>query len=196
VSLEIEQKARLRKTCPATVLALALLISAMIGIQCTKFGTADPYPNFYTKITIESPQNTTYNVNTVTLNFSVESLNLFSYLNFSYSLDGQDLRAIENISTVSQDFIPINPGVYGTTLTGSLVFSNLTGGWHNITVYQIKYSATPDPPNGEIICSTSVKFLIVLEQEHFPTVLVAGASVASVAIVGVGLFCYFRKRNR
>lgn len=80
-------------------------------------------------------------------------------------------------------------GKENVTLTGNITLTGLSSGLHNITVY-----AKDSFEN--IGASEPVTFTVAKEPESFPTTVVAAASVVSVAIVGVGLFCYFRKRNR
>jgi hypothetical protein len=153
-----------RKTHLAMAFISMLLLSAAAGTQFVSLGKANPLPMPYTNITIESPQNTTYPVNTTTFIFFVETDWLLPY--FFYSLDGQQLKSIENMTTVSKERLnpDSNPPMYRRTLKGSCVLSNLSEGWHNITVYQI-YSARgdysiEDPQNGEIIYSANAKFII------------------------------------
>lgn len=191
--------AEIRKTYPAAAFVLTLLFSALAETQLVNLGKANPLPELYTRMTIENPKNTTYTTNTIVLNFSVESVSFFSRRNFSYSLDGQELKPIESISVVSQEFIPISPGVYNETLKGSCVLSNLSEGWHNVTVYLIRDSSTADPQYGEPLQLASTAFMIALpkvrEPEPFPTTMVAVASGAIVALIATGLMVYFKKRN-
>ena len=174
-----------------------LMISIVAGAMFVNLASANPLPRFYTRISIASPQNTTYSVNTITLNFSAESRSALSWLNFCYSLDGQELRPIESIETISEDLIPINPGIYERDLKGSHVLFNLSEGWHNITVSQIRYSSTDDTLNGDDTQMAFMQFLIALPsvQEPFPTTLVAVASGASAAFIVAGLLVYFKKRR-
>ncbi len=72
--------------------------------------------------------------------------------------------------------------VVNTTLTG------LVHGAHNVTVYAWDEA-------GNVGASETVAFTIA-EPESFPVVPVAAASAASVAVMGVGLLVYFKKRKR
>jgi hypothetical protein len=70
-------------------------------------------------------------------------------------------------------------------VTGNITLSGLPIGQHNITVYakdEFENTGT----------SETITFNI---EESFPTVLVATASAASIAIIGVGLLVYFKRRN-
>jgi hypothetical protein len=83
----------------------------------------------------------------------------------SYSLDGQD----------------------NVTVTGNVTLSGLPNGAHNLTVYVTDRSGN--------VGASETMFFDVDVPESFPAVPVAAASGASVAVVGVGLLAYFRKRN-
>jgi hypothetical protein len=84
----------------------------------------------------------------------------------SYSLDGQ-----ENI-----------------TAAGNLTLTRLSNGVHNVTVYAADEA-------GNMGASEAVTFTVAVP-EPFPTELVIAASVATVAVVGVGLLVYYKKRKR
>jgi N-acetylneuraminic acid mutarotase len=82
-----------------------------------------------------------------------------------YSLDGQD----------------------NVTLSGNTTLAGLPYGSHNLTVY-----ATDAAVNTG--ASDTITFTIT-KPETFPTALVATASGASVAVIGIALLMYFKKRN-
>jgi parallel beta-helix repeat protein len=84
----------------------------------------------------------------------------------SFSLDGQ-----ENV-----------------TITGNTTLTELSNGNHNVTVY-----ATDE--RGNTGTSETIYFSVDAP-EPFPTAPIAAASVASVAVTGVGLLVYFKKRKR
>jgi hypothetical protein len=86
---------------------------------------------------------------------------------FTYSLDGQ-----KNV-----------------TISGNTTLTDLPYGEHNVTVY-----ATDKVGNNG--ASKTISFTIPEPPEPFPTMLVAAASVAATAIVGVGLLFYFKKRRK
>jgi hypothetical protein len=83
----------------------------------------------------------------------------------SYSLDGQD----------------------NVTVAGNVTLSGLPNGSHNLTVYVTDRSGN--------FGASETMFFDVDVPEPFPAVPVAAASGASVAVVGLGLLVYFRKRN-
>jgi len=150
----------MKKGAVPLTLIVALLITAGAGTELVNFGMANPIPELYTKLTIESPQNTTYNVNTVTLNFSVESLSFFQWRHFSYSLDGKELKRIANLTVDSEEFIPVNPGIYSENITGNCVLPDLSEGLHNLTVYLIRDASTADIHYGEIVPLANASFNI------------------------------------
>jgi hypothetical protein len=73
-----------------------------------------------------------------------------------------------------------------TEISGNTIITKLTLGQHNLTLY-----ATDDAGNTGV--SQTIHFKVA--EESFPTLPVAVASVASVAIVGAGLLVYFKKRK-
>jgi len=77
-------------------------------------------------------------------------------------------------------------GQENVTLTGNTTLSELANGLHNITVY-----AKDEFENTG--ASETISFSV---EVPFPTTLVAVASTASVAAIGVGLLVYFRRRKR
>jgi N-acetylneuraminic acid mutarotase len=77
-------------------------------------------------------------------------------------------------------------GQDNVTFGGNTTLSGLPNGSHNLTVY-----ATDQ--YGNTGASETVYFNV---EVPFPTTLVTVASVATVAVVGVGLLVYFRRRKR
>jgi hypothetical protein len=74
------------------------------------------------------------------------------------------------------------------TINGNTTIAGLSSGVHNITVY-----ARDEFEN--IGASEIISFSVAEEPEPFPAAQVAVASAATVAVVGVGLLVYFKKRN-
>jgi N-acetylneuraminic acid mutarotase len=74
-------------------------------------------------------------------------------------------------------------------ISGNITLTGLSYGLHNLTVY-----ATDVADNTG--SSETINFTIAKEPEPFPTAPVAAASVAIVAVVGVGLLVFFKKRKR
>ena len=125
-------------------------------------------------IPILSPINKTYTTgNTTTASIPLDFTVNENVSKVAFSLDGQD-----NISIAGN-----------TTLTG------LSVGSHNMTVYAQDLA-------GNTGASETVNFTIAAkpeprpEPEPFPTTLVATASGASTAIIGITLLWYFKKHKR
>jgi hypothetical protein len=72
------------------------------------------------------------------------------------------------------------------TISGNVILTGLSNGYHNVTVY-----ATDE--FGSTGVSKITRFTVEVP-EHFPTTLVI-ASVTILAVVGIGLFVYFKKRK-
>jgi len=87
----------------------------------------------------------------------------------------------ESVSQISY----VLDGQENVTIAGNTTLSGLTDGPHNLIVYA-KDAA------GNIGVSETGYFSVKVP---FPTAVVAAASAASVAVIGVGLLVYFRKRN-
>src|SRR3972149_2461919 len=188
-----------RKAFHQTALVLALLLSALAGNHLVNAVKANGYiPEPTSQMTIGNPVNKTYYVNTTTLEFHVAT----SYwdLNFFYSLDGQDMKKVENLTTFTKEDLNAgkNPSVYLTTLKGTCVLGNLSEDLHNVTVYQISY-VYGNPLNEQTVYSASTQFNIATLPEpeqtepevSFPVVPVA----AAVAVGGAGLLVFHKKRK-
>ena len=198
------------------VLAVAFIIPLLIALAAGINGVwvkANFLPTPNTEMMIESPQNKSYTVTTITLNFSVETN---SALHFFYSLDYNELKPIENLTIVSEELLNWIPPCtyYRKTLIGSCIFSNLSEGSHRLTVYQLYYS-TEDPRTEDVASSASANFWITIPTEvpefkspwsppttppvhppqPFPTPWLI-AIMATVFVLGSGLLFYFWKRKK
>jgi hypothetical protein len=145
-----------RKTSALT-LALALLFSAVAGAQLSLSVRAQPSP--YTRptipiITIESPTNRTYHINSLPLNVTIGTRNNYDEITegmttvimVTYKLDEQPSRPIGNKTSVGY-WYGINPihagyvlGEY-TNFSTSTVLSELTEGLHTLTA-RVQYDGT------------------------------------------------------
>jgi len=118
-------------------------------------------------VSVVSPENKMYDVNNVSLTFTVSKPTSW----IGYSLDGQ-----QNV-----------------TIKGNTTIAELSNGLHNVTVYA-------NDTLGNTGMSETIYFTIAFERdprqpsEPFPTTLVI-ASIASVAVIGIGLLIYFKKRR-
>jgi hypothetical protein len=167
--------------------------------------------NFYTPPAktvwnVQSPLNSTYVTNYLTLRFSVET-NLG--LLYFYSLDGQERREI-NTTTVSKVPLPEYPPFIDGTLwnrrteQGNVTLPYLSEGYHTLTIYQIYPLSPSHPEDGNVVSSALINFNITSnspltpspepQSEPFPTTLVL-APIATVAVIGVGLLVCFKKRK-
>ena len=115
-----------------------LLLSTYVGTKLILSTTANPInsPGIYCKISIQSPANKTYNVNAITLNFTV----LTNQYNkgFFYFLDEQATVEVEQIQFVGEETISDHdswPAYAGYAFQGEAVLSNLPDGLHNLTVF-------------------------------------------------------------
>jgi hypothetical protein len=155
-------------------------------------------PTANTRIEIDNPTNKTYTNNTISLEFYVWQA--FRWLNFFYRLDGNEMKAIENLTVTHEfDLNPAkNPSFIVTNLRGNCILSNLSEGWHNVTVYQIGDFPADSPEDGEILRSATTDFFIGREpppSPQFPIPFVATVTTLTVVIIA-GLLIYARKRSR
>jgi hypothetical protein len=110
-------------------------------------------------VSILSPENETYDSSDVPINFTVSE----TVSQIAYVLDGQENMTIDGNSTLTE----------------------LSNGYHNVTVY-----ATDEA--GTVGASETVYFSV---EVPFPATMVI-APIASVAVVGIGLLLCFKKRKR
>ena len=113
------------------------------------------------RITVLSPQNTTYTSSEVELDYTVNEV----ASEVLYCLDGKQNQ----------------------TLTDSLTLIGLEEGFHNVTMYAADLAGNAAEPK--------TLFFNVDLPEPFPVATVAAVSGTSVAIIGVGLLVYFKKRK-
>jgi len=151
-----------------TALALTLILtlfSVTFGVQAVKVAKANPIyiKPFYCRISIQSPQNRTYNTEHILLNFTVKiNREVFDSYPFFYILDGQDGQSsvkVEEIQVIGQERISNDVPTSGNisyapyteyTLWGQAVLSSLSDGRHNLTVFMgadwvISNQASVDP---------------------------------------------------
>ena len=116
-------------------LIVVLLCSFVAVTHFVEEGKSNPIPYPKVEIAIENSQGNTYNVSAFPLIFSVEQTNLDSELNFYYSLNGQELKPIGNVTTVKEESYPLYPGIPVITLRGSCFLFNLSEGQYSLIVY-------------------------------------------------------------
>lgn len=76
-----------------------------------------------------------------------------------------------------------------TGIDGNITLNGLASGSHNITLYAKDKSENTGS-------SETIDFTVAKEQEPFPAIAIAAASVAAVAVIGAALLVYRRKRTR
>jgi hypothetical protein len=138
-----------RKALTLTVI-LALLFSAEAGMQFVNRARAETLGPIVmrdstNKVAIFYPQNETYNVNSILVNFTVVMRG--NCFDFGYSLDEGAVIRVENITKISESgWIP-----YVTyTFRGSVFLANLSEGSHSITVYEgCQFQGIPENPSLE-----------------------------------------------
>jgi hypothetical protein len=121
----------------------------------------------------------TFTVDTSSPNVSVLSVENKTYGTSEVPLDFTVNELFSQI-TYSLD------GLDNVTVAGNATLTGLSDGEHNITVYATDIA-------GHTGVSETVYFSVKVA---FPTALVATASGASAAIIGIGLLVYFKKRKR
>ena len=139
--------------------------------QYTPFGYGTPDPSYDgtpPEIAVVSPENKTYYTGGVGLNSTDVEL---------------DFTVNEPVFSVHYEL----DGGTAVEISGNTTIAGLAIGVHNVTVSAFDAA-------GNMGVSETV-FFAIAEPEPFPTVLVATASGASVAIIAVGLLVYFRKRS-
>ncbi len=174
--------------------SLAILLALTVAVaQLSLSAKANMYiPEPETKIEIDNPhQNEICTNSTITLTFYVRQASW--WINFSYSLDGQEIKIVENLRTIKVYYLN---GIPIADLRGSCVLGNLSEGWHNVTVCQLgPYYG--NPKLAKVVHSAFTQFRIAGQQpsESFP-IAVATVSGASIAAVAAGAVVYWTKRKR
>jgi len=172
----------MKRTKLALVLILSLF-SAMLGVQVVTVTKAAPPTS--SGIGIISPANTTYTHGLLSPKVMMVSLVARnSGISMTYSLDGKSNVTIPLV-------IQGHDLSFQAAITGSVTLPELAEGSHSIVVYA-------NDTAGNMGASETSFFTIIQEtpSEPFPTTIIATASGASVAVVGVGLLVYFKKRKR
>jgi hypothetical protein len=187
----------MKKTVLTLTFILVLLFSVVAEIQAVFFGSAttaatENVADSPHAILIESPNNYTIYETSMPLKFTVTWLTSddtqhveWRYLtSLSYSIDGKPSVTIMNETTSHSPF----------KKNEALNISELRNGQHKI---EVKASFLQNSANFILsaynISSAPVYFAVEVP-EPFPTTLVA-ASAASVAVIGLGLLVYFKKRK-
>jgi hypothetical protein len=208
----------MKRTASALTLILALLFSAVAGTQLVNLTGANPNmfkKGRYCNISIQSPQNGTYNPESVFLNFTVKKVDVSDTYSYFYFLDGQDIQSgvkVEEVQLVGQETITNDtPWAYTeVTLSGQAVLPKLGEGPHNLTVFVgwvredgVIFNANIDPFSAAAYFSVEPTAILPspspslqeTELEPFPAALVAAVAVMAIVAVA-GLLVHFKKRSR
>jgi hypothetical protein len=173
-------------------------------------------------IVVHSPvQNQTYSSTDVWLNFSIVKPETWFAIDVAHHADHSPLtETFVNITSVyyvvdgvERQNIPVHDidSLFDTPPTLTLNFSTvlpLTVGAHTVKVslqadsyYVVRYDLSDPFSSVELYADSNpvnftAELVIIAKPEPFPTIpFVVAASGASVAIVGVGLLVYFKKRK-
>jgi hypothetical protein len=122
-------------------------------------------------------------IGSATVNFTIDSTAFLSPQNKTYSTADVPLL-LRSPGSFKQIEYSLD-GQDNVKFAGNTTLTGLSNGEHNITVY------TTDE-TGNTGVSETITFNV---DAPFPITLVAAASVATVAVVGVGLLVYFKKRK-
>jgi hypothetical protein len=172
-------------------------------------------------VTVNSPmENQTVDSQNITLSFTVTKPETWIKWSTGYFVNGsENYIVLGNITSfyyvmdgVESQSIPVKDisTIYLADPQRTLSFSinlTLTEGHHSLyvcvdgeTIYRKAYGEITDPLLSNMVhgVSETINFTFAKppEPESFPTALVIAASGASIAIIGVGLLLYFRKRKR
>jgi len=180
----------------------ALLSSVLVGTTLVNLGRANPYIGGGYKPPPEGTQPPTISI------FSPNNNTVFASNNITLAFNVTMLEERYTLSAVYfvTDWLEGNKSVHclDRAAPDYLYIKNLTGipeGNHRITINAYAsgyYIEGLTVYSSEIRGSSSVCFSIEKQiiGKPFPTTPVAAASVATVAVVGVGLLVYFKKRKR
>jgi hypothetical protein len=198
------------------MLILALLAIVLAGTQTVNLVDANPtyIKPLYSRIIIQSPQNTTYSEISISLNFTVETNLEESSYPYFYLLDGQDGKSsvkIEDIQLIAQRRVSddISPYERNTipwapyieyTLKGQAVLPHLSDGEHNLTVFMganwvINNQTSANPFFSTVnfgVDTSSVQTSQESQPKSLPATLII-ATVASATVVGMSLVVYVGK---
>jgi hypothetical protein len=124
-----------------------------------------------------------------TIDCTAPTVSVLSLANRTFALSDVPLAFTVN-EAVSQIAYSLDGG-YNMTATGNVTLSELSSGLHNVTVYAWDEC-------GNMGASETIHFTIAEEPEVEPFAVapVAVASAATVAVVGLGLLVYFKKRKK
>jgi hypothetical protein len=145
--------------------------------EVCRFPFSTIYQVFF-KLTSSSMVN--FTIDTIPPEISILSLEIKTYSTSNVTLD---FTANEPISKVTCSL----DGKENMTIAGNATLTGLSNGMHNVIIYAWDVA-------GNAGASETIYFNVEVP-EPFPTPMLI-APIASVAVVGIGLLVYFRKRKR
>jgi hypothetical protein len=137
------------------------------------------FTTYYVIFKINSSSAVSFTIDTTPPKVSILSLENRTYSTSAIPLNFMTNERISR-STYSLD------GQENVTIAGNTTLNGLANGDHNLTIYA-------EDEAGNTGASETVYFSVA-SVEPFPTTIVV-ASVVSVAVIGLSLLVYFRKRN-
>jgi hypothetical protein len=121
------------------------------------------------------------------VNFTIDTTPIVSFLSFeNRTFETSDVPLNFTVNQSVSKITYSLDGQENVTVAENTTLTDLSNGYHNVTVYAIDSA-------GNTGTSETIYFNVEVP-EPFPTTQVI-ASIASVAVVGVGLLVYFKKRN-
>lgn len=188
------------------LLVVSFLISVLASASAGNLVKASSMllPGYPANIYVQSPQNQTYNVRTVPLNFTVESYNQ-EHFPTVYIIGNQSPVPVDTHMVSSRVVaVPVWSGWSSEpnqtenhvlyTLEGRVVLETLVDGTYNVTVQRF-LSDGKTVVNATTVCFTvdaSDSELIYTGKED-PFLYVLAAFVVTIALVSAGLLVYFKK---
>lgn len=140
-----------------------------VNEQYTPVGYGTPDPSYVPPIENAPPEIKV--VSPVNQTYNESSVSLVFIVNKPVNWTGYSLNGQDNV-----------------TITGNTTLTGLSSGLHNVTVYA--------KDTFENMGASETIYFSVEVSEPFPTALVTAASGAAVAVIGIGLLVYFKRRNR
>ena len=197
----------MKRTALALSFVLLLSISVVVGMQFVEVARANPAIEINTIIQIDSPKNITYTTENIPLNVVVTGDATKRNYTVAYRIIFLNPFSPYDTIILGNYFDDGTPDVYNSTLSlkqdgqyalrVSVSFS-MVGVYDKIFFTGQANPPTPSPTPSASLSpqqSNSTELKPVPPTEPFPTLLIVATSVATVAVVTVGVLVYFKKRK-
>ena len=122
--------------------------------------------------------------NSTSISFTIRSVSVLSPQSKTY--DTSDVPLLFEVPVSSARILYSLDGQDKIMVSGNTTLNAVPTGDHNVTFYVLD-------EDGNMGASEPIYFSV---ETPFPTILLASASGVVIAVIGVGLLVYFRKRNR